>query len=365
MSARKSCTVCGSEFEADQKFCPNDGTPLRSSESTDPLVGQIIADRYRVVSKIGEGGMGRVYLAEQVRMGRQCAIKMISPELARTDAAIARFNREAANASQINHPNVVQVYDFGEGPDHTLYLAMEYVEGETLSALVRREGALSVRRAATLVKQATDALSAAHHRNIVHRDLKPDNIIVSRQYDGAECIKVVDFGIAKTMQPEGSEAGTGQTLTVGGSVGTPEYMSPEQLAGERLDGRSDLYSLGLVFFHLLTANLAHPRVTSRETLVHRLTEPPRTLAEARPDKQWPAMLQPMLDWALAMDPAKRYPTAQEFATDLSILIAAEPMDAVAPPTTNEARSGEFVSPNAPTVADAQRFPEHEGREPSK
>jgi serine/threonine protein kinase len=359
MSARKACSVCGSEFEADLKFCPNDGTPLRSGESSDPLVGQIIAERYRVVSKIGEGGMGRVYLAEHVRMGRQCAIKMISPELARTDAAIARFNREAANASQINHPNVVQVYDFGEGPDKTLYLAMEYVEGETLSGLVRRQGALSVRRAATLTRQVTDALSAAHHRNIVHRDLKPDNIIVARQYDGSECIKVVDFGIAKTVQPDGSDAGTGQTLTVGGSVGTPEYMSPEQLAGERLDGRSDLYSLGLVFFHLLTGDLPHPRVTSRETLVHRLTEQPRTLADARPDKHWPPMLQPMLDWALATDPAKRYPTAQEFAIDLSILITAEPADAVEPTTTQHAPSSESVSSSAPTVADIRPAPERE------
>src|SRR3954469_21242092 len=173
MSARKSCSVCGSEFEANQKFCPNDGTPLRSSESTDPLVGQIIAERYHIVSKIGEGGMGRVYLAEHVRMGRKCAVKMISPELARTEAAVARFNREAANASQINHPNVVQVYDFGEGPNGALYLAMEFVEGETMSALVRREGAHTGLRAAMLARQVADAPSAAHHRGIGHRDLKP------------------------------------------------------------------------------------------------------------------------------------------------------------------------------------------------
>jgi serine/threonine-protein kinase len=363
MSAGKSCPVCGTEFDANQKFCPNDGTPLRSSDSTDPLIGQVIADRYRIVSKIGEGGMGRVYLAEHVRMGRQCAVKMISPELARTEAAIARFNREAANASQINHPNVVQVYDFGEGPNGALYLAMEFVEGETLSAIVRREGPLTVRRAATLTKQATDALSAAHHRGIVHRDLKPDNILVARQFDGTECIKVVDFGIAKTLQPDGSESGTGQTLTaVGVSVGTPEYMSPEQLAGERLDARSDLYSLGLVFFHLLTADLPHPRVTSRETLVHRLTEPPRTLVEARPGSHWPAMLQPMLDWALATDPTKRYPTAQEFAMDLSILIAAEPLDPIERTETFPVPENEVVSQSAPTVPDARlaRKPEDGG-----
>jgi eukaryotic-like serine/threonine-protein kinase len=352
MTAGKSCPVCGTEFDSNQKFCPNDGTPLRSSsESTDPLVGQVIADRYRIVSKIGEGGMGRVYLAEHVRMGRKCAVKMISPELARTEAAVARFNREAANASQINHPNVAQVYDFGEGPDGALYLAMEFVDGVTMTALVQREGTLPVRRAAMLTRQAAEALSAAHHLGIVHRDLKPDNILVARQHDGSECVKVVDFGIAKTVHPDGSDSGTGQTLTaVGVSAGTPEYMSPEQLAGERLDGRSDVYALGLVFFNLLTADLPHPRVTSRETLIHRLTEPPRTLVETRPGTRWPQMLQPMLDWALATDREKRYPTAQEFALDLSILTA-QPFDSAAPMET--VQSGEVVSQSAQTVADAR------------
>src|ERR1043165_5913956 len=180
MSTKKSCPVCGTEYDANQKFCPNDGTPLQSTESGDPLVGQVIADRYRIISALGEGGMGRVYLAEHVRMGRQCAVKMISPALARTEAAIARFNREAANASQINHPNVAQIYDFGEGPNRTLYLAMEFVEGETLTSIIRREGPLTIRRAATLTKQVADALSAAHHRSIVHRDLKPDNILIAQ-----------------------------------------------------------------------------------------------------------------------------------------------------------------------------------------
>jgi eukaryotic-like serine/threonine-protein kinase len=351
MSAKKSCSVCGSEFETSVKFCPNDGTPLRAPESADALVGQVIADRYRVISTLGEGGMGRVYLVEHVRMGRQCAVKVISPDLAKSDAAVARFNREAANASQINHSNVAQIYDFGEGPNGTLYLAMEYVEGETLSGMVRREGPLSLRRAAILTKQVADALSAAHHRGIVHRDLKPDNILVTKQFDGSECVKVVDFGIAKTVQPDGGD--TGQTLTaIGVAVGTPEYMSPEQLAGEKLDTRSDLYSLGLVFFHLLTGDLPHPRVTSRETLVARLTEPPRTLVEVRPGWNWPANLQTMLDYALATSPAKRYPTAQEFALDLQILINSAPSDTIVQRKTVPVQQPEeHVSSDAVTVAD--------------
>ena len=349
MSTRKSCPVCGTEYDANQKFCPNDGSPLSAIDPGDPLVGQVIADRYRILSALGEGGMGRVYLAEHVRMQRKCAVKMISPALARTEAAIARFNREAANASQISHSNVVQVYDFGEGPNGQLYLAMEYVEGETMSKLVRREGSLTIRRAATLTKQVCDALSAAHHRGIVHRDLKPDNIIVTRQYDGTECVKVVDFGIAKTVQSDGTDPGDKQNLTtIGVAVGTPEYMSPEQLAGEKLDTRSDIFSLGLVFFELLTADLPHARVTSRETLVARLTEPPRTLREVKPGKNWPQMLQPMLDWALATDPAKRYPTAQEFALDLGILLANEPPDPIAPPPPRQVPPAN-VRLSAPTV----------------
>jgi serine/threonine-protein kinase len=351
MNPKRSCTTCGTEYDADQKFCPNDGTPLRAVESGDPLVGQVIADRYRILSMLGQGGMGRVYLADHVRMGRKCAIKVISPEMARSEAAIARFNREAANASQISHQHVAQIYDFGEGPNGTLYLAMEFVEGEPLTTLIHREGPFTVRRAATLTKQVADALSAAHHRGIVHRDLKPDNILVTTQFDGTECVKVVDFGIAKTVQPDGTDPGSGQTLTTAGvAVGTPEYMSPEQLAGERLDTRSDIFSLGLVFFEMLTADLPHPRVTSRETLVSRLTDPPRTLVEVRPGKTWPPNVQTMLDWALAGDPARRYPTAQEFGLDLGILIANSPVD---PPrkTVPVQQPPELAPSNAATVVD--------------
>jgi eukaryotic-like serine/threonine-protein kinase len=326
MSAKRVCSLCEAEYEADQKFCPNDGAPLRSAESRDDLVGQIVADRYRILSTLGEGGMGRVYLAEHIRMGRQCAVKVISPALASTDAAVARFNREAANASQINHPNVVQVYDFGEGPNHTLYLAMEYVEGETITSIIGREGPLPLRRAAMIARQVADALGAAHHRGIVHRDLKPDNILVTRQFDGNELVKVVDFGIAKTVQSDSaSDAPGGQTVTtVGVSVGTPEYMSPEQLAGERLDTRTDIYSLGVVFFHMLTGDLPYPRVTSRENLIRRLMTPPRTLREVRPGPSWPDTVQPVLDRALASELDKRYATAADFGRDLAAIIAKIP-----------------------------------------
>jgi serine/threonine-protein kinase len=195
---------------------------------------------------------------------------------------------------------------------------MELVEGETLRSLIQRGGPLPIARAADLTRQIADALGAAHHLGIVHRDLKPDNILVTKHHDGADWVKVVDFGIAKTVQGSGGESRGGQTVTTAGvSLGTPEYMSPEQLAGERLDARTDLYSLGLVLFNMLTANLPYPPVTSKETLVRRLTSKPQTLAEVVPSTQWPGALQSALDRALAPEPVDRYASVGEFGRDVA------------------------------------------------
>ena len=313
MSTTKICIQCGAEYDVGQKFCPNDGSPLRLQSPDDALIGQLVADRYQMLSLIGEGGMGRVYLAEHIRMGRKSAVKVINPALATTSDAIARFNREAANACRINHPNVAQVYDFGEMADGTLYLAMEYVEGETLDAVIAREGSLPPRRAALVTKQVADALFTAHHLGIVHRDLKPENVMLARHLDGSDWVKVVDFGIAKTVQRDG--AGSQTVTTAGVSLGTPEYMSPEQLAGEKLDHRTDVYSLGLVLFNMLTGELPYPKVTSKETLVRRLTSKPRTLSEVRPIA-WPRGLQDALDRALAPEVADRYDSVAEFGRDV-------------------------------------------------
>jgi serine/threonine-protein kinase len=306
------CPTCGTEYGPEHELCPQDGARLGAPvPPADPLIGQVLADRYRVLRSIGEGGMGRVYLAEHVKMGRKSAVKVMSPSLAPTPEAISRFNREAANASQIHQPNVAAIYDFGETADGTLYLAMEYVEGETLTALVRREGALQPRRAAELTGQIADGLHAAHHLGIVHRDLKPDNILVTRQPDGREWVKIVDFGIAKTTKD------LGQNVTsIGVSIGTPDYMSPEQLAGEALDARTDVYSLGLVLFNMLTGSLPHPAMTSKQSLVERLTTKPRPLAEVKPNVVWSPRLQKALDRALAPEPEDRFPTVNDLAREV-------------------------------------------------
>ncbi len=333
----KSCPKCDREYDDATKFCPSDGSTLRSAAS-DEIIGSVIADRYHVIRKLGEGGMGQVYLAEHVKMGRMSAIKVMTQALANDMDAVGRFNREAANASKISHPNIAAIYDFGETPDGLIYLAMEFVEGESLTKLCEALGALAAPRAAEIARQVASALEAAHERGIVHRDLKPDNIMISRGRDGADLVKVVDFGIAKAAE------GAGQKVTrTGLVVGTPEYMSPEQLTGDTLDGRSDLYALGLVTFNMLTGMLPFTGQTTQEALLKRLTDRPLSLAEARSDIVWPAPLQAVLDRALSRLAQDRYQHANEFGA--AIVEAVRGMSA-----EEIERARTLVIPGAPTAA---------------
>jgi len=325
----KLCPVCSTEFPDDVKFCPNDGATLRSAAPMSDLVGQVVADRYHVVKKLGEGGMGQVYLAEHVKMGRRSAIKVMNPSMVHDPDAVARFNREASNASRITHPNVCAIYDFGETPEGLIYLAMEYIEGEALTDLLEREGALKVPRAVHIFRQVADALQAAHDLGIVHRDLKPDNIMLTKNKGGADVVKVVDFGIAKAVS--GDESGQKVTKT-GLVVGTPEFMSPEQLSGDKLDGRSDLYSLALVFYKMLAGELPFKADTVQETMIKRLTDEPAKLAMTRPDLPFPAGLQEVLDNALARTPVDRYQTVTKFGQDVASITGAGSATVAVPAT---------------------------------
>jgi len=308
----KVCTICGTEYSDDQSFCPADGSALKSTGVVVDMVGSIVADQYRILKKLGEGGMGAVYLAEHVKMGRKTAIKVISRAMAEDPDAIARFNREAANAAKINHPNVCAVYDFGETPDGVIYLAMEFIDGESLTDLVDREGALAPRRAARITNQTAEALDAAHVFGIVHRDLKPDNIMITKSRDGTDMAKVVDFGIAKAVGGDEKQNVTKTGLV----VGTPEYMSPEQLSGDKVDGRSDIYSLALVAFRMLTGTLPFEADTAQEVMIKRLTDEPLRLDEAAPGVDFPPALQQVLDQGLQRMPSDRYASAARFGADL-------------------------------------------------
>ncbi len=309
----KICPVCSRQYPDDIRFCQDDGTTLRADAPATTLVGQVVADRYHVLEKLGEGGMGQVYKAQHVKMDRLCAIKVMSPSMAHDADSIARFKREASNASKISHPNVCAIYDFGETPDGLIYLAMEFIDGKSLTHTIENEGALPLARATAIFKQTADALQAAHDLGIVHRDLKPDNIMLGRGRDGGDLVKVVDFGIAKAFG--GDTAGQKVTKT-GLVVGTPEFMSPEQLSGDKVDGRSDLYSLALVYFRMLTGELPFQGDSVQETMVKRLTDEPAKLAATRPDLTFPDGLQQVLDAALARWPADRYQSVAKFADDV-------------------------------------------------
>ena len=311
MNNEKICPTCGTEYPANERFCPRDGTALRSQGGGTDLVGSIIGERYHVLKKLGEGGMGQVYLAEHVKMGRKSAVKVMNPGMVHDADAISRFNREAANASRINHPNVAGIYDFGETSDGLIYLAMEFIEGESLTALVEKNGALPPARAADITKQAADGLAVAHDMGIVHRDLKPDNIMIAKNRDGSDCVKVVDFGIAKAAGAENQKV-----TKTGLVVGTPEYMSPEQLAGDKLDGKSDIYSLALVAFNMLTGKLPFDGETAQESMIMRLTDEPKSLAVMKPDTSWSPEVQAVMNKALQRRSADRYHKAAQFGVAL-------------------------------------------------
>ncbi|MFL5391921.1 MAG: protein kinase domain-containing protein [Myxococcales bacterium] len=310
----KVCPICAKEYGDTDLYCAADGTTLQPLAPTDDLIGSVIADRYLITDKIGEGGMGRVYLARHVRLPQNVAIKVLHQGMVRDPTVISRFRREAVNASQIENEHVARVFDHGEVGDGLFYIVMEYVEGESLSRIITREGALPLARAVDITRQVADALAAAHERPapIVHRDLKPDTIMIGVRRDGTDRVKVVDFGIAEAM------SGGGPKLTPAGLViGTPEYMSPEQLSAITLDSRSDIYSLALVTFDMLTGHLPFTGESPHEAALMRLRDRPKTLADMKADVAWPAGLQAVMDRGLARAPAERYATAPEFAQALA------------------------------------------------
>lgn len=345
----KKCPQCGAEANDAARFCPRDGAVLDvASEPTsaDPMIGRVIANRYRIADQIGRGGMGSVYRAEHVRMRRKTAIKILSTELSSNPEFVARFEREAELASTINHPNAVSIYDFGETEEGLVYLAMELLDGEPLSAVLRRRGTLPLEEVVAITRQAAAALNAAHKLGIVHRDFKPDNVMICRGPDGEQVVKVVDFGIAK--QTRLSHAGG--TLTQTGSVlGTPIYMSPEQVADQPLDNRSDLYSLALTVYEMLSRRIPFAGDTPQSLMVQRLVDPPIPLRAVAPDV--PAVIEAVVMRALSKSRDERHPSTVEFAADLARASEAgrtTAVDAVTSPTTIPSPPPRYATPASVT-----------------
>ncbi len=263
--------------------------------------GEVVADKYRIVRRLGQGGMGAVFEAQHTLLERRFAIKFLRPQLAGSADMLTRFRREALAAGRVEHDHVVAVTDFGVLPTGVPYLVMEYLAGEPLSALLQREGPLTVPRAVSLVVQACSGVMAAHAQGVVHRDLKPDNLFVCLR-GGREHVKVVDFGIAKLKW----DSACGTTITrTGASLGTPHYMSPEQARGESsLDQRTDVYSLGAVLYECLCGRRPHPGNTYNGILFHILTRQPVPLAEQEP--MVPPGLASVVERAMAPAVGDRY-----------------------------------------------------------
>jgi eukaryotic-like serine/threonine-protein kinase len=275
-------------------------------ELADPLIGVVVADRYRIKEPIGRGGMGVVYRVEHARIGKLMALKLLTGELTRDPQQVARFKREAQLVSRLSHPNTVQVFDFGAS-DGLVYLAMEYLKGEDLGHLIRRVGPLGVERTLKIVIQVCSSLREAHEKGMVHRDLKPENIIVMQGAEEEDLIKVLDFGLAKLR--EGGELS--EVTSRGAIVGTPYYMSPEQIRGDDVGPESDVYALGALTYACLTGTVVFDAKTPMGVLTKHLTELPESPSQRFPELKIPSNVSQVVLATLEKDRKRRLPTVDE------------------------------------------------------
>jgi len=305
----------------------------------DPLVGQTVAGKYKIVKQLGEGGMGCVYLAEQ-QLGstaRKVALKTLHKHLSHDPSIKARFDREAGTVAALEHPNTIQVYDFGTMEDGTLYLVMEFVQGRSVADILEKDGAMPPERVQNIMKQVCGSLEEAHGHGIVHRDLKPDNVVLCVKAGQEDWVEVLDFGIAKrSSEHDPNEA----KLTQQGMVlGTPPYMSPEQFTGQPVDERSDIYALGVMAYEMLTGRYPFEANTAWEWASKHMTEPPRPIEQQPLGPNVPPSQKAAIERALAKNKDERFATVREFFTAFS---GGGGMTAALPP----------VSSNNPQVAQA-------------
>jgi serine/threonine protein kinase len=346
MSERR-CPKCGSVYtDTGARFCPKDGSMLVEIQARKPaappaapssgsgtgvrtplppgkagldrassLSNQILDARYQVMKKLGEGGMSYVYLAKEISSGKTVAIKVLSPRLASDKSSVERLRREAGLAMRLDHPNVCRILRLGESEDGLIYLVMPFLKGELLSDREVRGGPMDMTLGVTLLKQMCAGLHHAHELQIIHRDLKPENVMLVPDDDGGGGVEravVMDFGLAKERRADPAIA----KLTATGIIlGTPEFMSPEQIRGKPLDARSDIYALGIVAFEMFTGKLPFQGRNAQEMMIARLRSQPIAIRTLRPDV--PDAVERALTKALQTNPDDRFTTAIEFAEALT------------------------------------------------
>jgi eukaryotic-like serine/threonine-protein kinase len=305
----KRCPACKREFPATEIVCSYDNTILMTV-TVDQLIGTTLADKYLVMSEVGRGGMSIVYKGKHTLMDRIVAIKMLQSQLVADPTSTKRFQQEAQAVSCLAHPNVIGVFDFGIAPTGQPYLVMDFLVGESLADIIKRDNHVPDKRAIGLFMQACDALEHAHKKGVIHRDLKSSNIMVIDAEGKPDTVKVVDFGIAKLMPSSGKQA---QNLTQTGEIfGSPIYMSPEQCLGQPLDARSDIYSMGVLMYEALTGYPPLMGHTIVDTMQLHVGTKPSAFTEMRPDLSFTQELQDVVFKSLQKNPNDRFHSMQEF-----------------------------------------------------
>jgi serine/threonine-protein kinase len=333
----RRCPKCGKSFEEPARFCAQDGTPLvalageappartlvrpaaanltrpRTTERAGSLTNELLDGRYQVGKKLGEGGMSYVYLAREASTGQSVAIKVLSPRLSGDKSSVERLRREAGLAMRLEHPNVCRILRLGETEDGIIYLVMPYLPGDLLSDREVQKGPLDLESGLGWLIQMCHGLQHAHDLQIIHRDLKPENIMLvpDNEGPGGSRAVVMDFGLAKERRQEPEVA----KLTATGIVlGTPEFMSPEQIRGKPIDGRSDVYALGILAFEMFTGQLPFDGKSAQEMMIARLKGKARSIRSIKPEL--PVRLEQVLAKAMALEPEERFPTMTAFAEAL-------------------------------------------------
>jgi serine/threonine protein kinase len=307
----KYCPKCFKRFPGEAMKCPDDQTNLVAMDVKD-LVGQVLDNRYTVLGRVGKGGMGVVYKAEQHLIKRIVALKVLNRDIVKDETAVKRFLNEARVIASLENPHTVTLYDFGVTTDGLLYYTMELLDGQPLSAIVKRDGPLDYKRAVDLLLQTCESLEEAHDKGILHRDIKPENLFVIRK-GGKERVKVLDFGIAKLV----GDSSSGESVTKTGMIcGTPQYLSPEQVMGAKPVPASDLYSLAIVLYEILAGEPPFYSPTPMKLLLAHLNERPAAIAIKNPRVKVPASIDAFVLKGMAKAPEERFSCVAEFRAAL-------------------------------------------------
>jgi serine/threonine-protein kinase len=318
--------------------------PRPAQTGPDPLIGRMINERYRIVGTIARGGMGKVYRAEQQPLGRLVALKVLNPNYTgENDPEFhKRFFLEASIASKLTHPNTVTIFDYGKTDDEVFYIAMELLEGRTLHRALREEGPFRADRTMHIARQICRSLREAHTLGVIHRDLKPANVYLVQHGDENDFVKVLDFGLVKNLDDKGGE----ELTQTGLFMGSPKYMSPEQIRGERVDGRVDVYALGVMMFEMLTGKVPFDRANSVNILMAHIQEEIPGMTAFNPDVHVPAPLETVVRRCMAKDPAARYASMDE------VLAALKQCSGISSTMSGEFRLADVMGPGGLTLIDA-------------